>query len=450
MWLLVAIYYFYEMVLRASSGVLAKDFMSTFHIQATQLGILSAVYGYAYSGLQIPCGILLDKIGVRHLVSISCAFCSLGALLLGTSYYYPVAILGRVCIGIGSACAFISTLRLIVEWFEVKNFPLMAGLTNAIGCLGGLCAAYPLAKLVDAFGWRMALCALSGFGLILAALIWACVRDRPQDSVSIASSVQENSFSVQENSLPVQEDASSDLSLASHSKKNFFIELILGIFSWTKFLWPVLKSSQIWGAGLIGAFLYAPLVVFAEAWGVPFLQSAYSISASVASNASMAMYIFFSLGSVLVLPLCRHWKSYWRAIFLATPIISGGMGMIALSAGIVPFYIIVFLCSVVGLAMGAQVLVFTLANQALSSKFSGTASALTNTMIMGISYVMQESFGRVMDHFWDHSRSATGVPIYTTSPYTHALFFLSIVTLLAFLGFIFLKSDYIQEPHPNK
>ncbi|ETZ04873.1 MULTISPECIES: MFS transporter [Holospora] len=428
MWLLVAMYYFYEMVLRASSGVLANDFMETFHIQATQLGILSAVYGYAYSGLQIPCGILLDKIGVRYLVSISCAFCGFGALLLGTAYYYPVAIFGRVCIGIGSACAFISTLRLIVEWFDIKNFPLMAGLTNAIGCLGGLCASYPLSKLVNIWGWRMALCALSGFGLLLAAIIFGCVRDRPKQNVH--------------EGLLEEERENNDVGFVESQKKSLFSVFLTQASQWVSFFLPVIKSAQVWGAGLIGAFLYAPLVVFAEAWGVPFLQTAYGVTSSVASNASMAMYVFFSLGSVLVLPLCQRWKSYWRAIVWATPIISAGLGMIALCSGIVPFFVVIFLCAGIGTAMGAQVLVFTLANQALPSKFSGTASALTNTIIMGLSYVMQEGFGRVMDYFWDQTKSAAGTPMYGTTPYVYALLFLSGMTLLAFLGFIFLKSDY--------
>ncbi|PPE03340.1 MFS transporter [Holospora curviuscula] len=421
MWLLVAMYYFYEMVLRASSGVLAKDFTETFHIQATQLGVLAAVYGYAYSGLQIPFGILLDKIGVRHLVSVSCIFCAFGALLLGTACYYPMAILGRICIGIGSACAFISTLRLIVEWFDSKNFSLMAGLTNAIGCLGGLCASYPLAKLVDALGWRMALCTLSGFGLVLAALIWLCVRDRPKETLSPEKHSEQSTL---ECSSPMLETSS------TVSPR------------WSSFLWPVLSNTQVWGAGLIGAFLYAPLVVFAEAWGVPFLQVAYTTTPAMASNASMAMYIFFSLGSVLVLPLCHRWKSYVRPLLLATPVISGGLGMIALCSGVVFFPIIVFLCAIIGLAMGAQVLVFTLTTQAVPARFSGTASALTNTIIMGISYLMQEGFGRVMDHFWDQKRDVAGTPLYSILPYKYALFFLSIVTLLTLVGFLFLKNDY--------
>lgn len=406
MWLLVALYYFYEMILRASSGVLASDFTHTFHIQATQLGTLAAVYGYVYSGLQIPCGLLLDKIGVRYLVSVSCILCGFGALLLGAAYHYPIAILGRVCIGAGSACAFISTLRLVSEWFDFKYFPLMAGLTNAMGCLGGLFSAYPLAYLVDVLGWRVALFSLSGFGLILAGTIWACVRDRPKAII-----------------LPEEERTEQS---SGSVMKEFFL--------------PVLKNKQVWLAGSIGAFLYAPLVVFAEAWGIPFLKTVYSIKSTTASNASMYLYIFFSIGGVLVLPLCNRWKSYTLPIFLATPIISGALLATALLSGIVSFWVVVFLCAIIGLAMGAQVLVFTISSRAVPSNCVGTASALTNTIMMSICYIMQEGFGRIMDYFWDHARDAQGTPLYSAAPYKYALCILAITVLFALIGVWLLKS----------
>ena len=36
---------------------------------------------------------------------------------------------------------------------------------------------------------------------------------------------------------------------------------------------------------------------------------------------------------------------------------------------------------------------------------------------MGISYIMQEVIGRVMDHFWDQTRDAAGTPINSMIPY---------------------------------
>lgn len=408
MWLMVALYYFYEMVLRASSGVLAQEFMNTFQLQATQLGTLAAVYGYVYSGLQIPCGMLLDRIGVRYLVSVSCVLCAFGALLLGAAYHYPIALLGRICIGAGSACAFISTLRFIVEWFEPRHFTLMSGLTNAAGCIGGLCAAYPLAQLIALLGWRQALFALSGVGLVLAALIWLCVRDRPE-TISQTSVDMDGTF-LGESPTTVSE-----------------------------LIFPVLKNKYIWMAGILGAILYSPLVVFAEVWGIPFLQNVYDISASKASAASMYIYVSIALGSMLVLPLCHRWKSHLTPIAWATPVISGALFAIALLSGWVWFPLILGLCTVVGLAMGAQVLVFSIVHDHVPAKLSGTASALTNTIIMAVCYMMQSGFGRVMDYFWDHARSADGTPIYTSRPYRYALCILAAFILLALLGVWILK-----------
>lgn len=407
MWLMVALYYFYEMVLRASSGVLAQEFMNTFQLQATQIGTLAAVYGYVYSGLQMPCGMLLDRIGVRYIVSISCVLCAFGALLLGAAYHYPIALLGRVCIGAGSACAFISTLRLIVEWFEPRHFTLMSSLTNAVGCIGGLCAAYPLAQLIALLGWRQALFVLSGAGLVLAALIWLCVRDRPETISNLSLDMDETGVGGTPSTL-------------------------------SELVFPVLKNKYIWVAGILGALLYSPLVVFAEAWGIPFLQNVYNLSASKASAASMYIYVSIALGSVLVLPLCRRWKSYLTPIAWSIPVISGALLAIALFSGWVWFPLILGLCVVIGLAMGAQVLVFSIVNDHVPSKLSGTASALTNSIIMGVCYILQSGFGRVMDYFWDHTRTLEGTPVYSSWPYRYALCILAVIIFFALLGIVIL------------
>ena len=418
MWLFVALYYFYEMVLRASSGVLAHEFMNTFHLQATQLGTLAAMYGYVYSGLQIPCGILLDRIGVRYLVSASCVLCAFGALLLGAAYHYPIALLGRICIGAGSACAFISTLRLIVEWFEPRHFALMSGLTNAVGCIGGLCAAYPLAQLIALLGWRQALFVLSGAGLILAACIWLCVRDRPETLPNASAEIDETCTEASPSTV-------------------------------SSLIFPVLKNKYIWVAGIVGALLYSPLVVFAEAWGIPFLQTVYDISASKASTASMYIYVSIALGSLLVLPLCHRWKSYLTPIAWSTPVISGGLLAVALCSGWVWFQIILVLCAVIGLAMGSQVLVFSIVNDQVPSKLSGTASALTNSIMMGACYMMQAGFGRVMDCFWDHTRGTDGTPVYSAVPYRYALCILAVITLFALLGIVMLQHFFSSKKNQN-
>ena len=82
-WGMAAIFYLYEMVLRASTSVLAQDLSQSFGLSAEMLGLLSSAYYMAYTPLQLPCGVILDKMGARRLLSASCLICALGTLAFG-------------------------------------------------------------------------------------------------------------------------------------------------------------------------------------------------------------------------------------------------------------------------------------------------------------------------------------------------------------------------------
>ena len=52
--------------------------MREFSVGAGILGNLSAVYLYAYAGLQIPVGLCIDRFGLKGLVASACAVCGIG------------------------------------------------------------------------------------------------------------------------------------------------------------------------------------------------------------------------------------------------------------------------------------------------------------------------------------------------------------------------------------
>ena len=52
---------------------MVDELMRDFAVGGAVLGNLSAFYYYAYAGLQIPVGVLMDRIGPRRLVSLALA-----------------------------------------------------------------------------------------------------------------------------------------------------------------------------------------------------------------------------------------------------------------------------------------------------------------------------------------------------------------------------------------
>jgi sugar phosphate permease len=106
---------------------------------------------------------------------------SIGSVLLGIAPSAAWALAGRALVGVGVAMLFVPTMKILAEWFRVDEFAVMTGILMAVGGLGSLIAAAPLAWLSVWIGWRLSFVVVGAFTLVLAALVWMVVRDRPAD-----------------------------------------------------------------------------------------------------------------------------------------------------------------------------------------------------------------------------------------------------------------------------
>ena len=176
-WLLSALFMFYKYALEVSPSVMTSTLMSTFKISGTQLGNLAACYFYAYLLLQIPAGLLLDKIGPRRVTTLAIALCAAGSMIFARADTLLVAGIGRFLTGAGAAFAAVNCLKLIANWFPFKQFAFMAGLMMTVAMFGAVGGQAPLASFIEAMDWRYAMNIIGISGLVLAAIFWLVVRD---------------------------------------------------------------------------------------------------------------------------------------------------------------------------------------------------------------------------------------------------------------------------------
>ncbi len=166
---------------RLCPAVVAVDMMQDLKTGGTLTGLLSAAYFYPYALMQLPAGLLSDSWGPRRTITIFFGVASVGSVLLGYAPSAIWAVAGRALVGIGVAMLFAPTMKILAEWFRVREFALMTGILMAIGGLGSLIAAAPLAGLSAWIGWRLSFVVVGVFTLALAALVWMIVRDRPHE-----------------------------------------------------------------------------------------------------------------------------------------------------------------------------------------------------------------------------------------------------------------------------
>jgi predicted MFS family arabinose efflux permease len=178
-WFLGANAFFYAFFERAAPSVMVDQLMGAFAAGAGVVGNLAALYLYIYALLQLPVGLLLDRWGPQKLLASGMAIAGLGVATFALADNIWVAYAGRLAIGAGSAVGFISALTLAAHWQPPHRFGLFSGMTMGYAMIGGFLAQGPLGALVESYGWRDPLLVTAVWGVVLAALIWLVVRDRP-------------------------------------------------------------------------------------------------------------------------------------------------------------------------------------------------------------------------------------------------------------------------------
>lgn len=164
---------------RVSNAIIAVQLREDLHISAESLGILSAFFFYAFALMQVPLALFLDRIGGRLCMGVLSVLGAVGGIVFSTAGGMQEAVLGRVLLGIGMAGNLMGSLKLISNWFPPQQFATLSGLLLALGTLGNMLAATPLALMVGKLGWRWSI-GLSALGTgFLAMIFLLLVRERP-------------------------------------------------------------------------------------------------------------------------------------------------------------------------------------------------------------------------------------------------------------------------------
>jgi sugar phosphate permease len=104
-----------------------------------------------------------------------------GAILTGIGSTFEMVAVGRLLIGIGSAMVYVPLMKILSTWYRKNEFASLTGILIAVGNVGALSAAGPLALMSEALGWQHVFILLGVITVFLAGLAWMITRDRPSD-----------------------------------------------------------------------------------------------------------------------------------------------------------------------------------------------------------------------------------------------------------------------------
>ena len=180
-WTILALMYIFVTFHRMATGVVRADLQETFGIGAAQFANIGSMYFYAYFIMQIPSGILADKLGPKKTVTIFSILAAIGSVIFGLAPTLTIAYIGRFLVGIGVSVVFICLIKIQSRWFYSKNFALMIGFAGLAANVGALLAQTPLVYAARAFGWRNTFVYMGIAMLFFTALTMLFVKDDPAD-----------------------------------------------------------------------------------------------------------------------------------------------------------------------------------------------------------------------------------------------------------------------------
>lgn len=418
---LAAAFYCYEYLLRITPGLIVPELQLAFSVRgmpldATLVAYLSAFYYYAYTPMQLPVGVLMDRYGPRWILTVAVLCCALGMALFGTTESYWVAAFGRFSIGFGSAFAFVGVLKLASTWLPPNRFAMVSGLTTTLGMLGAMLGDMLLSDLILKMGWRDTLLYSSYIGFILVPIIWLVVRDAP------------SSANIRANHLPNVSPVSSYAKL------------------WKEIRFS-LKNPQIWLAGVVGGLLMAPTMVFPELWGKLYLQTVHGLTEAQSSRAVIMIFLGWAVGS----PIAGFMSDALRRRKI--PLIIGGLLTTALL--LVFFYYpgltlfqMKLLMFMVGVTSSVQVICFALGRENCPTSLAGTAIAVTNLLVVSFAF-FQIVVAKILDYTWD-GQMIDQAKVYSPENYQIAMLVLPAATFLGFLISLLLKETYCEPLESRK
>lgn len=391
--------YSFDPVMQSFPSILIDNFMRTFSTTSIGVGIIASSYFYSYNLMQIPAGLLCDRLGTKRIVITSSLICILALTLFSQAHSLQAAIGCRILMGLGASCAAVIMILVCKEYFSVTLLPILIGIAQFACNVGALCGQYPLTYLTAAVGWRTSILLLSIIPvfLIIATLIF--FKNTPRN----------------------------------HSAQRNYLSEIKTVFS----------NKHNWTIGLYAMLLWTPFYTFASLWGIPFLREKLGINVTDASRLIAIAWIGSGVGSILIGMLSSYLQKRKLCIML-----SALMGII-----IFPFLVYfnvtnLTILSVIlfmfGVSSAGQALSFALIDDNNKNSVLGTASGFNNTVIMVGPMLSDPIVGCLLRFNWNGTMH-DGIPFYSVANFQLAFLIIPILFFAAFMMSFFYKEKISDE-----
>ncbi|KQR54454.1 MFS transporter [Leifsonia sp. Leaf336] len=352
--------YLVAVMQRTSIGVAGVAATERFHVSAAVLSSLAVVQLIVYAAMQVPVGVLIDRVGSRALMIAGTALMVVGQVTVAFAPTITLAIIGRILVGAGDATVFTSLMRLVNSWFRGKLVPQLSQWIGNIGQLGQVLSAVPFALLLHQSGWTTAFLSAASVSVVALVGIVAAIRDRP-----VGSSEGPRPASWSESIRQLR------ISLARPGTQLGF---------WSHF------TTQSSGT------------VFSLMWGLPFMVFALGIDPAEASGLLIVSVVAGLIaGPILGLLTARFPLRRSNLVLGIVAMMGLVWALVLLWPGTPPLWLLILLLVAIGIGGPGSLIGFDFARTSNPLHSLGSANGIVNVGGFLASFVMMFLIGVALD-----------------------------------------------------
>jgi len=347
-WIIGAIFYAYQYILRVMPNVMMSDIMHEFNIDASLFGQFSGVYYIGYSLLHLPIGIMLDRFGPKKVMSLCIILTVIGTLPIIYTNHWIYPIIGRILVGIGSSAAILGTFKIIRMIFSEKQFTRMLSLAVTIGLIGAIYGGGPISMLSEVYGYKAVVQIIAAAGVILAIITYLIV---PEMEATTHGTVF------------------GDIKEVFTNYKVVFLCIFAGL-------------------------MVGPLEGFVDVWGATFLNKIYGFNMKSSSYICSMMFIGMCFGGPFLSFIADKTGSYMGCIIGSGLIMM--LSFILLIAQLLTQNTIIIAFILVGICSAYQIIAIYKASTFVHKSVVGLTNAVANMIIMIFGYGFHSVIGYII------------------------------------------------------
>lgn len=383
-WGTAAAAYMIAVLQRSSLGVAGVEAAERYELSASVLSSLGVAQMIVYAALQVPVGMLLDRVGPRAMLSTGAALMLAGQFALAFTPEIGVALVGRMLVGAGDAMTFISVLRLLSYWFSGKILPQVSQWTGNIGQLGQILAVVPFSWVLQNLGWTSAFTAAGAASMVILVLVIVLVANSPH--------------------ADWHADAVASFGQAVRRLAEALRRPGTQLGFWSHFV------SQ------------SPGAVFSLLWGFPFLVAGLGYSHELAAGLLALLVVSgFASGPVLGILSARYPLRRSNLVLGAVAMMMGAWAVLLLWPTEPPLWLVCIMLFTLGVGGPGSLIGFDFARQFNPMRSLGSATGIVNVGGFLATFIIMFLMGVVLDlvNQW-HIQQGLGSELFSWSGFRAA------------------------------